>query len=232
MLPRILSVILVSAMWMSSGQASPNFKNDDEKIIYALGIKIMMDLSPFELNAKELTILQRGMRDALKGELALDPNEFQEKVPELAAKRVTARTETERKEGAAYIEKMKQKPGAKVSGSGLVWFLEKTGTGPKPKVNSVVLAHYRGALINGKVFDSSYTRNEPTEFPLNQVIPCWTDGITQMPVGSKATLICPPNIAYGNRGAAPAIPPGATLVFNVELLEIRPKKASPPPPEK
>jgi len=232
MFTRIISFTLAAMVSIASVQAAPNLKNEDEKIIYALGIKIMMDLSPFELSSKELTILHRGMRDAQKGELALDPNQYQDKVSELAAKRVGVRAERERRDGAAYIEKMKKKPGARVSGSGLVWFLEKKGNGPKPKVSSTVLAHYRGTLINGKEFDSSYARNEPTEFPLNQVIPCWTDGMTQMPVGSKATLVCPADIAYGNRGAAPAIPPGATLIFNVELLEIRPKKGTPPPTKK
>jgi FKBP-type peptidyl-prolyl cis-trans isomerase FkpA len=115
--------------------------------------------------------------------------------------------------------------------SGLVYQSLKEGTGPSPAATDVVKVHYRGTFPDsGKEFDSSYKRNEPTEFPLNGVIPCWTEGVQKMKVGGKARLVCPANIAYGDQGRPPAIPGGATLVFDVELLEIKAAAAAPAAP--
>jgi FKBP-type peptidyl-prolyl cis-trans isomerase FkpA len=96
----------------------------------------------------------------------------------------------------------------------------KTGEGPSPKASDVVKVHYRGTLENGKEFDSSYARGEPATFPLSQVIPCWTQGVQKLKVGGKAKLTCPPDTAYGSRGAPGAIPPNSTLQFEVELVGI------------
>jgi FKBP-type peptidyl-prolyl cis-trans isomerase FkpA len=111
--------------------------------------------------------------------------------------------------------------GAKTTASGLVINMLKEGTGKQPAATNVVKVHYKGTFPDGKEFDSSYKRNEPTEFPLNRVIPCWTEGVAMMKVGGKAKLTCPSSIAYGARGAPGAIPPNTTLVFEVELLEVK-----------
>ncbi|MDP1567237.1 MAG: FKBP-type peptidyl-prolyl cis-trans isomerase [Polaromonas sp.] len=111
--------------------------------------------------------------------------------------------------------------GASVTPSGLVYRSLKEGTGAAPAASDTVQVHYRGRFPGGKEFDSSYSRNEPTEFPLNRVIPCWTEGVQKMKVGGKAKLTCPPAIAYGARGAGGVIPPNATLEFEIELLKIR-----------
>ena len=95
------------------------------------------------------------------------------------------------------------------------------GSGPSPGASDVVQVHYHGTFPDGRVFDSSVERGEPASFPLNRVIPCWTQGVQQMKVGGKAKLVCPPELAYGERGAPPTIPPNATLVFEVELLAIQ-----------
>ena len=104
--------------------------------------------------------------------------------------------------------------------SGMVYKENAAGTGKSPAASDTVKVHYRGTLTNGTEFDSSYKRGEPAEFPLNGVIPCWTEGVAKMKVGGKAKLVCPSAIAYGDRGSPPKIPGGATLVFEVELIEI------------
>ena len=113
--------------------------------------------------------------------------------------------------------------GASVTKSGLVYRSLKDGTGASPAASDKVKVHYKGTFPDGKEFDSSYKRNEPTEFPLNGVIPCWTEGVQLMKVGGKAKLTCPAAIAYGTRGAGGVIPPNATLVFEIELLAINGK---------
>ena len=105
--------------------------------------------------------------------------------------------------------------------SGMVFESIKEGTGESPKATDTVKVHYKGTLLDGKEFDSSYKRGEPTEFPLNRVIPCWTEGVQRMKPGGKAKLTCPPGIAYGERGAGGVIPPNATLNFEVELVSVR-----------
>ena len=120
----------------------------------------------------------------------------------------------------AYLEKAASEPGATRTESGLVYRELRPGAGASPQATDTVTVHYRGTLTNGKEFDSSYARNEPTQFPLNRVIPCWREGVAKMKVGAKAVLVCPATIAYGDRGAPPDIPGGATLVFEVELIRI------------
>lgn len=119
----------------------------------------------------------------------------------------------------AVADAAKEK-GAQKTASGLVYVPLKEGTGASPKATDRVRVHYEGKLTDGKVFDSSLKRGEPIDFGLNQVIPCWTEGVQKMKVGGKAKLVCPPAIAYGERGAGGVIPPNATLIFEVELLAI------------
>ena len=110
--------------------------------------------------------------------------------------------------------------GAVKTPSGLIYIEMTPGTGPKPKASSRVKVHYSGTLIDGKEFDSSYSNGQPASFRLNEVIPCWTEGLQRMKVGGKSKLICPADIAYGSRGAGGVIPPNAALVFEVELLRV------------
>ncbi len=123
----------------------------------------------------------------------------------------------------ATLDAAAKEAGAVVTSTGLVFRSLKDGTGAKPGAADVVKVHYRGTFPDGKEFDSSYGRGTPIEFPLNRVIPCWTEGVQRMAVGSKAKLTCPSRIAYGERGAGGVIPPNATLVFEVELLGINGK---------
>ena len=141
--------------------------------------------------------------------------------------RVAAASEKEKKAGEEFLTKAATEQGAQKTASGLVYSVIKEGTGPAPQATDTVKVHYHGTLTNGKVFDSSVERKEPATFPLNGVIPCWTEGVQLMKVGGKSRLVCPSAIAYGDRGAPPDIKPGATLVFEVELLAIETPAAAP-----
>lgn len=119
-----------------------------------------------------------------------------------------------------YLEKAAKEPGAVKTESGMVYRELRPGNGPSPKATDTVKVNYRGTLTDGTEFDSSYKRNEPISFPLRGVIPCWTEGLQRMKVGGKSQLVCPAALAYGDAGSPPAIPGGATLIFEVELLGI------------
>ncbi|HYN58711.1 MAG TPA: FKBP-type peptidyl-prolyl cis-trans isomerase [Rubrivivax sp.] len=130
---------------------------------------------------------------------------------------LSAQAQTDNAAAAAAAKE----PGAVVTPSGLVFRSLQDGTGPGPGPTDTVKVHYRGTFPDGKEFDSSYKRGQPIEFPLDRVIKCWTEGVQRMKVGGKAKLTCPPAIAYGERGAGGAVPPNATLQFEVELLGIK-----------
>ena len=119
------------------------------------------------------------------------------------------------------IDKAAKEKGAVKTASGMVYRSIKNGRGKSPSASSTVEVNYRGTLTNGKEFDSSYKRNQSIKFPLSGVIPCWTEGVQMMKVGGKAKLVCPPELAYGTRGAGQDVPPNATLIFEVELLDIK-----------
>jgi len=121
---------------------------------------------------------------------------------------------------AASIPAMAAEAKETKTASGIVITTLKDGNGASPKSTDTVKVHYRGTFTDGKEFDSSYKRGQPATFPLNQVIPCWTEGVQTMKIGGKAKLLCPPELAYGKRGAPGVIPPDTTLLFEVELLEI------------
>ena len=133
---------------------------------------------------------------------------------------MAAVADKEKKAGQAFLDKAASEKGAKKLPSGMVITTIKPGTGPSPSASDKVKVHYHGTLPDGTVFDSSVQRNEPATLPLDRVIKCWTEGVQQMKVGGKSKLVCPADVAYGDRGAPPRIKPGATLVFEVELLEI------------
>jgi FKBP-type peptidyl-prolyl cis-trans isomerase FkpA len=200
-------------------QAQAPAMTDEEKTVYALGLSIYRSLKQFDLSPSERALVQRGFTDAAAGTPAIDLSEWESKIEPFARARAERAFEKEKANSQAYLDKAAAEPGAVKTESGMVYHELKAGTGPAPAATDTVKVNYRGTLVNGTEFDSSYARNEPGQFALNGVIPCWTEGLQKMKVGGKAQLVCPANLAYGNRGRPP-IPGGAALIFDIELLEI------------
>jgi FKBP-type peptidyl-prolyl cis-trans isomerase FkpA len=199
----------------------PPLTTDDQKTIYALGLSIYRSLSQFDLSPEELTIIKQALSDAAAGKPAIDLSAWGPKIQPLAGARAARVADREKTASNAYIEKAAAEPGAIKTGSGLIYREVKPGSGSSPKATDTVKVNYRGTLVNGTEFDSSYSRNEPAQFALNHVIPCWTEGLQMMKVGGKALLVCPSDLAYGDSGR-PSIPGGAALIFEIELLDITP----------
>jgi FKBP-type peptidyl-prolyl cis-trans isomerase FkpA len=197
---------------------------EDEKTIYALGAMIGQRFAgPMHLSEKELAVLQRGLAATARGgkpEFAVE--EYAPKFDALARSRAAAGAADTKAQTAGFRDAAAKEAGAVRLDSGLIFKTLKPGSGKSPKATDVVRVHYHGTLPDGKVFDSSVQRGQPAEFALNQVIPCWTEGVQRMKVGEKARLVCPSELAYGDGGTPDgSIPPGATLVFEVELLGIK-----------
>lgn len=208
----------------------PEPQTDDEKALYSMGVILAENLLSFELTDTELAMVRAGLTDGAKDASKLKPEDMEVLLPKIQAlrtDRMTAALDREKKAGAEQIEKAAAEAGAEKTASGMVFKSVTEGNGPSPSAEDMVRVHYEGRLVNGKVFDSSRERGEVAEFPLNGVIECWTEGVQKMKVGGTAQLTCPPEMAYGDRGNPPQMPGGATLVFDVELLEIVSGDAAP-----
>jgi FKBP-type peptidyl-prolyl cis-trans isomerase FkpA len=208
--------------------AAPALTTDDDKTIYALGLSMYRSLQRFDLSPAEVEIIKRALTDSVAGKPAVALAEWGPKIQPLAVIRGAVVAAREKSAGQAYLLKAAAEPGAVKTESGLVYRELTPGSGSTPKDTDTVKVQYRGTLVDGTEFDSSYRRNQPAQFPLNGVIPCWREGVQKMKVGGKAKLACPASLAYGDRGN-PAIPGGATLIFEVELLEISAASHAAPP---
>jgi FKBP-type peptidyl-prolyl cis-trans isomerase FklB len=205
-------------------------KTDKEKFSYALGMNVGETLHKQSVPV-DTTILLRGLRDALAGgKTALTDQQAHEAIAnvqnQIRAKmqeKAKIMGEANKKEGNEFLAANKSKGGVVTLPSGLQYKIETQGTGPKPTPNDTVVCNYRGTLVNGTEFDSSYKRGQPASFPVNGVIKGWTEALQLMPVGSKWQLFIPPDLAYGERGQGPDIGPDATLIFEVELISIQPQ---------
>ena len=210
---------------LAANASSPEIKTDDEKSLYAIGYLMgSRNLSSFNLKPDEVKLIERGLEDGSTGKKAqVDVDQQMDAVTKLAQKRSSVAADKQKSSGTAFAAKSAKEEGAQKLPSGVIYKTLKPGNGPSPQPTDKVKVNYEGKLTDGTVFDSSYKRGQPAEFGLNQVIKCWTEGVGTMKVGEKARLVCPSETAYGDHGHPPAIPGGATLVFEVELLGINGK---------
>ena len=200
--------------------AGGGLETEDQKTLYAIGLVVAQNLSQLGLSAEELEIVERGIADSVLGRTPkVDLQTYGPKLGAFVQARASAQAQVEKGKSAEFVQAAAAETGAETTDSGLVYREIKAGDGANPTATDTVKVHYHGTLRDGSVFDSSVDRGEPVQFGLNQVIPCWTEGVQKMKVGGKSRLVCPSAIAYGDQGR-PGIPPGAVLNFEVELLEI------------
>ncbi|WP_316842872.1 FKBP-type peptidyl-prolyl cis-trans isomerase [Pedobacter gandavensis] len=210
-----------AAKTQAKGPVKPVFKNNLDSASYALGANMAASMKKDGLAALNYDLMIRGMKDALEGKtLLIKKEDSQTPISNLFNGLSKKKFLPMINEGKVFLENNKKNPGVQVTPSGLQYIVLQEGTGIKPKATDTVLAHYKGTLLNGKQFDSSYDRNEPLSLPLNRVIAGWTEGIQLMSTGSKYRFFIPYNLAYGERGAGQDIPPYSTLIFEVELLKV------------
>src|SRR5918996_555366 len=223
------AVVVALAMLAGAAQAQA-LKTDDDKALYALGYTLGQRLKgDFSPTKAELELIKKGLSDGMTGAKAkVEVETYGPKINQLAQARAqkaaadqAKAAPAQKEKDAPYLEKAAKEKGAVKDPTGLVYVPLKEGTGAQPKATDTVKVHYTGTLTNGTEFDSSLKRGQPAEFPLNGVIKCWTEGLQKMKPGGKAKLVCPSDIAYGDAGKPPQIPGGATLVFEVELLEVK-----------
>jgi FKBP-type peptidyl-prolyl cis-trans isomerase FkpA/FKBP-type peptidyl-prolyl cis-trans isomerase FklB len=217
---RIATFCLSAVFGIGCAQAADPVTEKD-KTLYALGVAVSQSLGDFALSEAELDLIKAGLTDGvLKRPLKVDMQTFGPKIQPLAEARAATGAEREKTAGNAFLAKAAAESGAKKTASGAIVKTLKEGNGASPTAADTVKVHYHGTLMDGTVFDSSVRRGEPATFPLGGVIKCWTEGVQLMKVGGKSRLTCPASVAYGDRGAPPVIKPGATRVFEVELLDI------------
>jgi len=227
-----LGMVLVTAD--VAAQEAPALKTPREKLSYALGMDLGNQLRKQSVDVDPATFA-KGLSDALSGGKTLLTEEearglIAELQKDLKAKQAAAQaekmkelSEKNKKEGEAFLDANKKKEGMVTLPSGLQYRILKAGEGKKPTIDDTVVCQYRGTLVDGTEFDSSYKRNQPATFPVKGVIKGWTEALQLMPAGSKWELVIPPDLAYGERGAGNVIGPGATLIFEVELVSIQGK---------
>lgn len=208
----------------TAGVSKP-LKNRIDSLSYAFGISLGSYLKSQDLLSINYAMMNKAIEQVLKGQTTyLDANGANQLMTQMGAEKQRRKAETEMTAGNKFLEANKKKPGVITTASGLQYEILTKGTGPVPTATDTVTANYRGSLLNGKEFDNSYKRGQALTIPVSGVIRGWTEALQLMPVGSKWRLFIPANLAYGEYGAGQDIPGGATLIFEVELLDIANKK--------
>jgi FKBP-type peptidyl-prolyl cis-trans isomerase len=220
-----------------SGQQAGKPESVQDRASYVIGFNLGRTLKQNDVDANS-DLIVKGLRDGLAGangmltdaEMQSTMQEFQKQVQTQQEAKQKVIGEKNKTEGEAFLAKNKARAGVKTTASGLQYEVEKEGTGPTPKATDTVTVNYKGTLMDGSTFDSSYDRGQPATFVLNQVIPGWTEGVQLMKVGSKYKFYIPAALGYGDKGAGATIGPNAPLIFEVELLSIGEPKAAPGAP--
>ncbi|MFT6633306.1 MAG: FKBP-type peptidyl-prolyl cis-trans isomerase FkpA [Bacteriovoracaceae bacterium] len=229
---KILASLLILAVTVScqeKGTSAVKLKTEDDKTFYAMGFMLGTNLQRLNLNDHELSALHKGIISSAKSEKSeVEMQIYQPKIQEMFKKRMEAVSVKQKTDGKKFLDEYaKKNPKAKTTASGLVYEMIKEGTGKTPVATDTVEVHYHGTLTNGEVFDSSVDRGKKISFPLNRVIKGWTEGLQLLKEGGKVKLVIPSELAYGDAGAPPKIPGGATLIFEVELFKVNPEPAKP-----
>lgn len=217
---RVLTLVAACGAIQATATAA-TVETEEQKTVYAIGVMLSQTLAGFNLTDAEVALVAAGLTDAALGrEVKVDAQAYRAQIQALGQERAAALAQVEQDAAGPFLDKLAGESGAQRTDSGLIYIETQAGDGASPAATDTVQVHYHGTLRDGTVFDSSVERGEPATFPLNRVIPCWTEGLQMMKVGGKAKIGCPADIAYGDRGSPPRIQPGAPLVFEVELIGI------------
>jgi FKBP-type peptidyl-prolyl cis-trans isomerase FklB len=224
----MLAIVMMALPALASAQEAPVLKTEKDKLSYAMGMDLGTQLKSKGVDI-DADVFTRALRAALAGDKTLLTDaeakaiitELQKVMITKQAAEVKVLAEKNKQEGDAFLAANKTKPGVTTLPSGLQYKIIKEGTGTKPVATDTVVCNYRGTLIDGKEFDSSYKRGQPATFPLGKVIKGWTEILQMMPVGSTWQVFIPPDLAYGDRGAGTDIGPNATLIFEIQLIAIK-----------
>ncbi|PHK98700.1 FKBP-type peptidylprolyl isomerase [Neolewinella marina] len=201
--------------------AAQNHSSYMDTTSYSLGIVLSQNLKSQGFDSIDASSLAKGFEDGLSGSGSVSPEQANQYIQQYLQKAAAAAGAEARKEGDAYLAENAKRPEVKVTDSGLQYEVLKEGTGASPSATETVKVHYHGMLVDGTVFDSSVERGQTIEFPLNRVIRGWTEGLQLMKEGAKYRFYIPFDLAYGEQGSPPAIPPYSTLIFDVELFEVK-----------
>jgi FKBP-type peptidyl-prolyl cis-trans isomerase FklB len=237
-------IVIISASLIAfplfGQQKSPQLKDQKDKVSYSIGMQIGFNLARQKVDINP-DILAAGIKDSLANKPQLTTEQVKEIMAQFEKDMEQKQKdlgEKNKAEGTKYLEENKKKPGVKTTASGLQYKVEKEGTGAQPKATDMVTVNYRGTLTDGTEFDSSYKRGQPATFPVNGVIKGWTEALQLMKKGAKYQLFIPASLAYGERAMGPDIGPNSTLIFEVELVDVKPPPTPaphadsklPPPP--
>ena len=228
-------IVIVSASLIAfplfGQEKSPQLKDQKDKVSYSIGMQIGFNLARQKVDVNP-DILVAGIKDSLANKPQLTPDQVKEVMAQFEKDMEQKQKDLGEKNkiaGTKFLEENKTKPGVKTTASGLEYKVEKEGTGPQPKPTDMVTVNYRGTLIDGTEFDSSYKRGQPATFPVNGVIKGWTEALQLMKKGAKYQLFIPSSLAYGERAMGPDIGPNSTLIFEVELMDVKPPPTPAPP---